>query len=148
MEVDHLSLLNPQALPLDSCYLLDMDFSITQNSSLFEHSYWILAMKAAICDCQLVCQQTAHHNLPTRNTTTTRCQTHNIAIGKLSQIGTQSQRSWLPRTQEHNATITGTREMLAAIELDWPTEPLPSCRRPHQSSVFLAYRDFKRWQPD
>ena len=60
MEIDRLSQLNPSDLPLGSRYLLEMDFSTPQNSSLIEQSYWILAMKATICAGRRVQQRTTH----------------------------------------------------------------------------------------
>ena len=63
IEIDRLLQLNPTELPMDSRYLLEMDFSMPQNNSLVEQSYWIMAMKAALCAGRRVRRQTAQQNL-------------------------------------------------------------------------------------
>jgi len=46
-EVDRLMDTNPDDIPQESQYLLEMDFTTLYNSSFERQSYWVLAMKAA-----------------------------------------------------------------------------------------------------
>ena len=47
-EIDRLSNLDPADLLADSRYLLDIDFTTWQNSTLAYQSYWLLEIKAAV----------------------------------------------------------------------------------------------------
>ena len=46
-EIDRLSQLDLEAVPEESKYLLEIDFSSLQNDSLVSQSYWLFAIKAA-----------------------------------------------------------------------------------------------------
>ncbi len=46
-EVDRLMDTNPDNIPQESQYLLELDFTSLYNSSFERQSYWVLAMKAA-----------------------------------------------------------------------------------------------------
>ena len=158
LEIDRLSQLSPSELPDDSKYLLEMDFSTPQNSSLIEQSYWILAMKAAICAGRRVrrrrsatAQQSIQRLMAPRRkrATSTRIPTHDISTGEVTQRHAQRR---TPRTRhlssQQASLVDGAANALRDIQLEWSMDPPPSRTRPHPSSSFLEFRDCKRRRPD
>ena len=158
MEIDRLSQLNPSDLPLGSRYLLEIDFSTPQNSSLIKQSYWILAMKAAICAGQRVQRRSTHtaqQNLQRRrapgqrNRQTPTTPTHDLSTGFTSWGAVTRGVRHARQLNQHNvSTVDGTGEALREIQLEWLTDPPPSRRRPHPSSTFLEFQDVKQRRPD
>jgi len=158
MEIDQLSHLSPAALPVDSRYLLEIDFSTPQNSSLIEQSYWILAIKAAICAGRRVRRRshpTAQQNLQRRQAPRRRTQptaailTHNLSAGTTTRGPTTRGTRLSRQLQLRNASnVDGAGDTLRDIQLEWSLEPPPTRRRPHPSSSFLEFRDVKRRRPD
>ncbi len=154
LEIDRLSQLSPSELPDDSKYLLEMDFSTPQNSSLIEQSYWILAMKAAICAGRRVRRRRSAttQRLPAprqRRTTSTRVPRHDIATGEATQRHAQRRISRTrPLPTQQAFMVDGAANALRDIRLEWSMDPPPSRTRPHPSTSFLEFRDCKRRRPD
>ena len=154
LEIDRLSQLSPSELPDDSKYLLEMDFSTPQKSSLIEQSYWILAMKAAICAGRRVRRRRSAttQRLPAprqRRTTSTRVPRHDIATGEATQRHAQRRISRTrPLPTQQAFMVDGAANALRDIRLEWSMDPPPSRTRPHPSTSFLEFRDCKRRRPD
>ena len=94
-EIDRLSNLDPAVLPADSRYLLRIDFTTLQKSTLAHQYYWLLAIKAAVTERRQHRRQILRFHMQWRSIKhlnqriTIPChETHNISTGALSSQGT------------------------------------------------------------
>ena len=124
LEIEKLAELDPEKLPAESRFLLEMDFDGLYRSSFERQSYWVRAMKAA-----RRAGRRAAHLRRRRN-----------ALGRRHRL---SRRGRPPRP-----TLT-TMELDQQIREDNNLQLATTRRRPHPSAIEAEYASNKRYKkPD
>ena len=153
-EIDRLSQLDLDAVPDESKYLLEIDFSSLKNDSLVSQSYWLFAIKAAKTAGQRALLRSqretggAARRMSTREDQVRAARaayaTHHLATGRLST----SASSPYSRIRTEPAIVSGARDTLHAIHSAWSMQRPPPRPRSSEAAEAQTRTDVKRRKPD
>jgi len=148
-EVDRLSNTYPSALPLDSRYLLEIDFT-SSPEDVENRTYWLLSMKSAIkAGMRNSAEANQRRQLRPRSRTVSPASvnpTHDLTTDSLSRThntNRATRTSHQPRKQRPKP-FSDAHQLLRSIKRDWSSQlSRPRIRHRAPSFVYL-YQDFKR----
>ena len=135
-EVDRLSQLDPDCLPAESKYLLEIDFSAFEKDTLVNQTYWLYSMRAA-------CKAGRRAATRARRATPRTAQRTTNSILPASRVSNA-----IFRASRSRYVITGALATLNEINIDWGLSTPPPRKRKSTSVISLERRDTRRRKPD